>query len=209
MTQAEAQFAAGQTAREVFGFGPFGRNTRERLIDEAMDLFYTHGIHAVGLDQILGRVGVTKTTFYNHFESKDELAVAAINLRDQRELEALHEAVVARAGDDPHASMLAVFEAVDEWFTGRDYNGCIFINACAEFPSRHDPVHIAARAHWDTAKSVLREWAAAAGARDPDALAAELALLLQGAFTQRLVEGADDAAKIARRAAERAMAAQI
>jgi len=196
-------------ARELFGDHDPPQKTRDRLIDAALDLFYEHGFHATGIDRILHETGVSKQTFYNHFESKDDLAVAAINLRDQRELEALHEAVVARAGDDPHASMLAVFEAVDEWFTGRDYNGCIFINACAEFPSRHDPVHIAARAHWDTAKSVLREWAAAAGARDPDALAAELALLLQGAFTQRLVEGADDAAKIARRAAERAMAAQI
>jgi AcrR family transcriptional regulator len=56
---------------------------RQDLVDTAMQLFYRNGFHAVGLDRILADTGVTKTTFYNHFESKDDLVVAVIQQRDR------------------------------------------------------------------------------------------------------------------------------
>ena len=62
-----AKDVTDKTARELFGDGRTATQTREKLLDRATDLFYTYGIHAVGLDRILKDVGVTKTTFYNHF----------------------------------------------------------------------------------------------------------------------------------------------
>jgi len=53
-------------------------STRERLVLAAHDLFYAEGFHAVGLDRILAEVGVTKTTFYNHFASKDDLVLEVL-----------------------------------------------------------------------------------------------------------------------------------
>jgi len=202
MTQAEAQFATGQTAREVFGFGPFGRNTREKLIDEAMDLFYTHGIHAVGLDQILGRVGVTKTTFYNHFESKDELVLEVLRQRSRWEIEAFSREARKLAGDEPRSLLLAIFDVMDEWFNNPIFKGCQFLNAAHEFPSPHDPVHQAAREHGERVGAVLRDLAEQAGADDPDTVAAQLGMLIDGAYTVRLVMQNDDAAAIARDTAE-------
>jgi AcrR family transcriptional regulator len=60
-----------KTAAELFAKVPEPRDTREKILFTALDLFHVHGFHAVGLDRILGAVGVTKTTFYNHFESRD------------------------------------------------------------------------------------------------------------------------------------------
>jgi hypothetical protein len=46
---------------------------RERILAIAVDLFYRHGIRAVGVDSIADRAGTNKMTLYRHFASKDEL----------------------------------------------------------------------------------------------------------------------------------------
>lgn len=191
-----------KTARELFGDGSPSSSTRDRLIDAALDLFYTHGFHAVGLDQILDRVGVTKTTFYNHFESKDELIVAAIDRRDRWEGESYRQRVLEIGGDDPRACLVAIFDVLHEYFTSPDFKGCIFLNACAEFPSPTDPVHQRAAEHYTRAEAMLAEAAEQAGANDPKGLARQLIILVEGALTRRYVSQDHEAAKTAKRAAE-------
>ena len=56
---------------------------RDRLIHVAVELVYAHGFQATGVDQIIAAAGVSKTTFYKHFESRDDLLVAAIRQRDE------------------------------------------------------------------------------------------------------------------------------
>ncbi len=46
---------------------------RERIIAAARDLFYRHGIRAVGVEAIAEAAGTNKMTLYRHFDSKDEL----------------------------------------------------------------------------------------------------------------------------------------
>ena len=53
---------SGKTAAELFGVRARPRNARDRLLDTAIDLFYVHGFHTIGLDRILHVTGVTKTT---------------------------------------------------------------------------------------------------------------------------------------------------
>jgi AcrR family transcriptional regulator len=202
MSQTQSPFATAKTARELFGHGPISGGTRERLMDVAMDLFYAHGIHAVGIDQIIGAVGVTKTTFYNHFESKDELVLEVLRRRDRFEAEAWVREVDRRAGDDPRAKLLAIFDVLHAWFTNPAFKGCQFINAAHEFPSPHDPVHRATAEHAEHTLAWLEGLADQAGSDDPQGLAAQLAVLLDGAITMRLVSQNDDAAAIARAAAQ-------
>src|SRR5690606_5655354 len=85
-------------------------NTRDRLIFTALDLFYRGGFHAVGVDQIIAEVGVTKTTFYNHFSSKDELVLAAVERRDAIEREAWQREMETRGAGDPRRMILAYFD---------------------------------------------------------------------------------------------------
>jgi len=56
-------------------------------------------------------------------------------------------AVQKMAGDDPKAQLLAFFDVLDVWFNAPDFRGCQFINAAAEFPNPHDPVHSVAAEH--------------------------------------------------------------
>ncbi len=196
-------------AAELFGDGRPPRSTRDKLVHAAMDLFYTYGFQAVGIDQILTEVGVTKTTFYNHFECKEDLVVEVIKLRDKWEMEAFSRKLQEKAGYDPKAMLTKMFDVMDEWFTHPDYRGCLFLSACTVFPSPHDPIHQAASGHYLGATDAIRQMAEAAGAKDPLALARELVLLLQGLLMYRQVTHDDNAAKIAKRIAESRLQAHL
>src|SRR6478672_9106533 len=90
-----------KTVVEIFGLPEVPKTGRERLVAAAVELFYRRGFNAVGIDQVIAKAGVTKTTFYKHFEGKDDLMVAAVQRRDEWESHAWQRAVKAIAGDDP------------------------------------------------------------------------------------------------------------
>lgn len=178
-------------------------SSRERIISTAMRLFYDHGFHATGLDQILDEVGVTKTTFYKHFESKDALIMAVLHERDLRETAEWITAIEQRHGHDARSRLLGFFDLLVEWFQRPDFKGCMFMKATAEFPDPLDPINVAASRHGTSLLKIMRDLAHRAGAADPDSLAAQLMMLLQGAIVSgsRGIMGAR-AANLARATAE-------
>ncbi len=162
-------------------------DTRERLIRTAHDLFHDEGFHAVGLDRILREVGVTKTTFYNHFESKDQLITAALEWHDRWWQDHFRAMLRRHGGDTPRGQLAAVPGALAELFDSDGYNGCMFINVGVEYRNPNDPAHRLAARHKRAMEDLLGEIGGYAGADDPAALAAELALVLEGAYvTQQL-----------------------
>lgn len=183
-------------AAELFG-GVRPRDTRERILFTALDLFYQHGFHEVGLDRVLAEVGVTKTTFYNHFESRDQLILEALDVRDRWEASAMERRLRELAGYDPRALLRATFDVLDEWFNHPAYRGCMFVVASAEFPIPTSPIHRRAALGFEEAETRIRGMAEAAGARDPAEVARVWGLLSQGALARRLISGDSGAARAA------------
>lgn len=181
---------------ELFGLPDPPKVGRDRLIHVAIDLFYTYGFQAVGIDHILAEAGVTKTTFYKHFKSRSELLIAAIKRRDEWETQAWQSAIRQLGGDDPKAQLLAYFDVLNIWFSSPDFRGCQFINAAAEFPNPNDPVHAAAAEYKRKSREFFRDLATAAGANDPDAFADQYTALVEGTLILRQVHGRDDAARV-------------
>lgn len=192
---------------DLLGEPEFGQEGRDRLVRAALEMFYMHGFHAVGIDRVLAEAGVTKTTFYKHFDSKDDLMVAAVRARDVWESQAWDRAVRERVGDDPRAMLLGYFDVLDEWFNAPDYHGCIFINTAAEFPNPNDPVHQAAAEHKLRTRDSFRDLARDAGLRDPEAFADHYTALFEGTLVLRQVHGRNDAARVMRGAVEALLAA--
>src|SRR5262245_7158124 len=110
---------------ELLGVPAAPKTGRERLVAAAVELFYRQGFGAVGIDQVIAAAGVTKTTFYKHFESKDDLMVAAVQRRDEWESQAWGRAVQKLVGDDPAKQLLAVLDVMDMWFNDPDFGGCM------------------------------------------------------------------------------------
>lgn len=192
--------ATHKTAVELLGVPPTPRTGRERLLATAIDLFYRNGFTAVGIDLIIATAGVTKTTFYKHFESKEDLMVAAVLLRDELESQAWSRATRELAGgDDPTRQLLALFDVLNLWFNNPDFHGCMFLNAAAEFPNPHDPVHQAAAGHKRRMRDSIRDLATAAGIHPPGAaetFADCYTALMEGALVLRQTYGRNDAARV-------------
>jgi AcrR family transcriptional regulator len=128
-------------------------------------------------------------TLYKHFKSKDALILAVLELRDQRFRQWMEERTFSLA-DHPKGRLLAVFDALEEWFADPKFHGCLFINAAAEYGLPTDEIHQSAAHH----KRLVLDWlialAAQTGIPDPESLAAKLMLIMEGAIVTR--QAADD-----------------
>jgi AcrR family transcriptional regulator len=156
------------------------RPARERILETAGELFYSDGYRAVGVDTIIARSGVAKATLYRHFPSKDELIVAYLERSNRDFWDWFEEAIAAT--EDPREKLVSLFDAVARLATSARCLGCAFQATAAEFPTHDHPGHRVAEAHKRAVLRRLRGLAAEAGARDPEELARELLLLMDGAF---------------------------
>jgi AcrR family transcriptional regulator len=182
---------------------------RDELIESAMRVFHKNGFHASGLDRVLEESGISRMTLYNHFNSKDELIVAALHRRDEIFRNNMMKFVEARAAT-PRERILAVFDFHREWYEDKNFSGCMFINAAAEFMDPQSEIRQAAAAHKRAVVSYLRDLCRGCGFVNSDLVAEQLNILLEGAtVTAQVVEMADEreadtsnAATLAKRMAE-------
>jgi AcrR family transcriptional regulator len=174
---------------------------RRRVLDTATRLFYSEGIHAVGVDRIIAEARVAKATFYNHFPSKDELVRAYVEEQDR-----LGRAAVADLPERPPREMVfAVFDRIGEAARQPGYRGCPFLNATAEYPDLANPVRKAVDDHRQWFRALLRDLLAADGHRDPDWTADMLVVLWDGLLISGHVDGASELPALARDAVTRVM----
>ena len=180
---------------------------RERILETAERLFYRDGYRAVGVDTIIAESGVAKMTLYRHFRSKDEL-IAAYLERANRQLLEWIEGLIGPHGD-PRAALIAVFDGVAKLASSPECLGCAFVGAAAEFPEPEHPGHRVALEHKRAVAARLSELAQAAGARDPQALAEQLLLVMDGAWSASRVFGPGNHGRRAAEAARTLIGARI
>lgn len=172
----------------------------ERLIETASRLFYQEGIHATGIDRIVKESRVAKMSLYKHFPSKDHLVLAYLQKRDVRWRAWLEEAV-NRISATPEDRILAIFDALDEWFHSSDFHGCGFINAAAEFNDEHHSVHDIVNEHKQLVHGYVKQLAQEANLTESDRVASQICLLMDGAIATALTQKQVNAAQTARQLA--------
>lgn len=162
-----------------------GEENRRNVLEVATRLFYTRGIRAVGMDTVIKECGVGNATVYRQFATKDALATAYVEGRADAWFERMREAAGEQA--DPREKLIAVFEVLAMDCAGSSYRGCPMLNTNTEFPERQHPAHLAAVTHKQQVRDWLRSLAVDAGAADPDRLAEELLIVLNGAYATAAV----------------------
>lgn len=177
--------------------------TRQRLIAAANKRFYRDGFRNVGIDQILSDVGISKTAFYKHFESKDDLMLSVLEHQNRWVQDTFRQMIRERGGDCPRAQLRALMDVVEMVIESEGFQGCIFVNAAIEFPLPHEPAHLASAKSKSDIEDIVFAVATEAGAGNPRALAQELCLVMEGVYVTRHVTGRRDAIAIARRLADR------
>lgn len=175
--------------------------TRQRLVEAAVRRFYRDGFRSVGIDQVLADVGISKTAFYKHFDSKEDLMLAALEMQNAW-LQDTFVTMIRERGDGTALGQLhAVLDVVDYIIASDEFQGCIFVNAAMEFPLPHEPAHVAAAENKKAIEELLHKLAVEAGADNPRELAQDLCLVMEGTYVTRHVTGNERTIDIARRIA--------
>lgn len=166
---------------------------RDELIQKAFETFYKYGFHATGMDLLAAETGISKTSMYKHFRTKEDLILAVLRFRD----ESFRNWIVRwveEVAKTPKEQLIAMFDALGEWFAQPGFSSCMFIKASGEYPNVNDPIHAQSAEHKRLLFAYVQSLAKKAGASDPDTLARQLMLLKEGAIvTAHLGHCADPA----------------
>ena len=174
-------------ARPRRGAPPKGEvSARERILATASELFYREGIRAIGVDTVVERSGVSKTSLYRLFESKDAL-IAAVAAEQDRSFWAWWDRVEGQHADDPRALLDALLSGIAKRIGRPAFRGCPFLNLATEFPDDNHPGRVVARANKEELRARLATIVAKLGVGDPDRAASQIALIINGAYATGLV----------------------
>src|SRR5450432_3414537 len=171
---------------------------RERILAVAADLFYRHGIRAVGVEEIAEAAGTNKMTLYRHFASKDELVAECLR-QFARQADALWDELEAAHPDDPRADLKAWLEAMTKRIVAAGDCGCALANVAIELREKDHPARKVIEAVKGAQRDRLVRLCRAAKLDEPEFLADELFLLLEGArVSAQSVGRAGPAARLVR-----------
>src|SRR5436309_3478449 len=172
---------------------PAKQSMKERILETADRLFYQRGIRAIGVDTSAAVVGISKRTLYDHFPSKDELIATYLQRRFRQ----------APASDKPPAEqILGTFDRLERGFASKGFRGCPFVNAVAELGSQDRSVKKIAVAFKESRRLWFRDLLKQIGVADPEGLATQLTLLVDGSIAQDLVRDDPSMARAAKEAAK-------
>ncbi|MHA7155586.1 TetR/AcrR family transcriptional regulator [Arthrobacter sp. TMN-50] len=171
---------------------------RDRVIEAADSLYYGRGIQAVGMDDLREASGVSLKRLYLLFSSKEAIVLAVLRYRHQLWTDGVTSAV--DRATSPRERLLAVYDYLADWFATDSFRGCGFINAFGELGAVSPAVAEIARLHKRSFQEYLSRLVADAGGTEE--LAAQLAILAEGAQTTAAISGTIEPAGQARRAAE-------
>lgn len=173
---------------------------RDELIQKSLQVFYTNGFHATGMERLVAETGISKTSMYKHFRTKEDLIMATLRLRDETFRNWLFRRM-EDIGKTPQDQLLAMFDALGEWFVTQDFRGCMFVKAASEFQEQTHPIHQQSAAHKHLLERHIIILANQAGLRDPERFARQLLLLKEGAIISAHLGHTKDSASDAKEAA--------
>lgn len=182
------------------------RDLREHILATASSLFYQRGVRAVGIDLVIEQAGVAKTSLYRYFPTKDDLIVAFLE-REDTDFWSVWDEVARSHADDPGAELDAHMRWIGERLSRPKYRGCPQINVAAEFAEPEHPARFVARSHMHGLRARLAAITARLGLVQPERVAGQLAVLINGAFVSTDLLAPDDAIDLLRNAAHALVAA--
>ncbi|HEU5025480.1 MAG TPA: TetR/AcrR family transcriptional regulator [Spirillospora sp.] len=153
---------------------------RSRLLGTATRIFYTEGIHSVGIDRIVAEAQVTRATLYRHFSSKEDLVLAYLAEVDQATRAQVDDAV--SRGLPAAGTIRALSESIAQGIRSNGFRGCAFLNAAAEYSDPDHPVHKAVIAHRQWFLDTVTELLARVGKAPAEPAARHFVMLRDGAM---------------------------
>lgn len=174
-------------------------DVQQRILDTACQLFYAEGVRAVGIDLIIERAQIAKTSLYRYYRTKDDLVAAFLEREDKEFWQQWDEAAAPHA-PDAAAELDALLAWVGERVARPGYRGCPQLNVAAEFADPAHPARAISAAHRLEQKRRLAALCKRMGLKKPEVTAAQLSLLVDGAFSSGSLLLGEGAGKVLRAA---------
>src|ERR1700704_708287 len=163
-------------------------SARGRLLSAATHLFCKNGINATGIDAIINEAGTAKTTLYKLFGSKTNLVHVVLETEGKQWRE-WFIAAIETGGGSAQTKLARIFPALKHWFRQERFYGCPFINAVGEHDKDQKQLRAIAMRHKKVVLAHIEKLAGEMGAAEPEVLAHQLALLIDGAIVAAMVSG--------------------
>jgi AcrR family transcriptional regulator len=153
---------------------------KDKLFQTAARLFYQKGYRAIGVDTIAAESGIGKMTLYRHYPSKDDLILAFLKQNNELFWQNFEE--FTKDAPTPREKLLAFFESLQDYVNSPICYGCPFLDIAVEYPETDYPGHQVAVEHKQAVRTKFRQLTKEAGAKNPEVLADQLFLLMDGAY---------------------------
>jgi len=166
---------------------PRSQPRREHLIEVAHALFNRNGFHQTGIDLIMRESGVSKTTLYKYFPTKEDLVLEVLKLRSARILGGMEERLRTLLAAQPDATaderIGAILDVIEAWIEGTAFFGCNFVRAAAEYSDPGHPIGEQAKEHKQALLALISDQLEGQPEDACDYLASEILLIIEGAIS--------------------------
>ena len=156
---------------------------KDRIIETASELFYRNGYNQTGINQIIAEAGVAKASMYQHFRSKEDIAVAYLKRRHINWVGDLKNYVANQKTNKE--KLIASFDYLDSLLNSVNYRGCGWQNIITDLPNDHDKIRNQAVLHKNDVRAwvhmLLKEEDNLSG-NEAEQLGDELIILLEGSI---------------------------
>lgn len=151
---------------------------RQYILDVAGDMFARQGINATSVDKIVAQAQIAKVTLYKYFTSKEVLIVEYLRNHNAQLWSRLES---SPKPDDAMVALQDYVHSVFDMIGEKEFKGFASINAAVEFPESDSIVNQTSKEFSRTLRSKLSELAENAGVKNPETLAMQLQLVIEGA----------------------------
>lgn len=166
-----------------------GDETREAILEKAIELFNVHGYSGTSLSDIMQATSLQKGGIYNHFSSKEALAVEAFDYAFQRTADKMMDFL--RGKREPMERLLGIISFFRSYFESPPFKGgCILLNTAIDSDDSQPALRDRARHAMNLWRDLIRrtvERGIAQGVMQPTAQPDNVATLIIGTLEGALM----------------------
>ncbi|NUU68148.1 transcriptional regulator [Enterobacteriaceae bacterium BIT-l23] len=174
---------------------------REEVLEQALHLLEREGLASTTLEMVAAEVSYSPDELRHFWPDREALLYDALRYHSQQ-IEAWRRQLIHDETQSPQQKLLGRYDALTEFVGNQRYPGCLFIAACSVFPDADHPIHQLAIEQKQAAWNYTHELLTMLEVDDPDMVAKQMELVLEGCLSRLLVHRSQQDVDTARRLAE-------
>lgn len=174
---------------------------REDILGKAIQILEIEGIANTTLEMVADRVDRPLDNLKLFWPDREALLYDALRYLSHQ-VEAWRRQLLLDDSLSPGQKLLARYTALTECVSKQRYPGCLFIAACTFYPDPQHPIHQLAEQQKQAAREYTHELLTQLEVDDPDMVARQMELIVEGCLSRMLVKRSQEDVDTARRLAE-------